>query len=131
MRRVGEHEWREFPNFSRSEFDHGGPEMSYVFLSQLQTAREFSRSISDKIKNPEVRFIITSGSRSIERNRQVGGTPDSAHLSGCACDIKAFTSRERFIIVKSLMLAGFSRIGIYDTFIHVDNDPDKTANLLF
>ena len=112
--------WNEFQNFSRREFDHGGPEMVLSFMRRLQQARDISKELCQEIGVPEIVFSINSGSRDEERNRQVGGTPDSTHLYGCACDIRALTSREKFVIVKSLILAGFTRIFIYSNFIHVD-----------
>ena len=112
--------WNKFPNFSRHEFDHGGSEMLLRFMIMLQEARDFARDICKEINEPEIPFVINSGSRSKERNRQVGGKPDSTHLFGCASDIRALTSREKFVIVKSLMLAGFTRIFIYPRFVHVD-----------
>jgi hypothetical protein len=35
------------------------------------------------------------------------------------------------IIVKALLEVGFKRIGIDDTFIHVDCDPTKDQNLIW
>jgi hypothetical protein len=34
-------------------------------------------------------------------------------------------------IVGSLLEAGFNRIGIADTFIHVDNDPTKPEEVMW
>lgn len=123
--------WSEFKDFKRHEFDHGGPEMQLGFMQRLQAARDIARELCRELEIDEVKFVINSGSRDEERNRQVGGEPDSSHLYGCACDIKALSSRERFIIVKSLILAGFTRLGVYASFIHVDNDFEKVQNLIF
>lgn len=133
--------WNNYPNFTAQEFAHGGPEMHSEFMRKLQLARWICASLCLASDVPIIIFEITSGSRSEERNRQVGGKPDSTHLYGRACDIKASSSRSRYYIVKSLMLAGFTRIGISasEYFIHVDDGElitnetghPKTADVLW
>ena len=39
-------------------------------------------------KDTEEPIIITSGYRSVELNKKVGGSPTSNHLAGCAVDIR-------------------------------------------
>lgn len=135
-------DWNKYPSFKSSEFDHGGPEMHPDFMQKLQLARSVAEQ---KCKEKDIPitfayFVITSGSRSESRNRQVGGKPDSTHLYGRACDIKAEYSRSRLIIVESLLLAGFTRLGIGDDFVHVDDgelvteggqDHPKDANVIW
>ena len=41
-------------------------------------------------KDTEEPIIITSGYRSVELNRKVGGSPTSNHLTGCAVDIRVY-----------------------------------------
>ena len=53
------------------------------------------------------------------------GVPDSAHTRGYAVDISAITKSKQVTMLKALHEVGFRRFGIYETFIHVDNDPDK------
>ena len=48
-----------------------------------------------------------------------------------AVDISAKDSRIRFLILDALIAVGFSRIGIADTFIHVDMDFDKSQNVVW
>lgn len=76
-------------------------------------------------------FVITSGLRSIEKNREVGGAEDSAHLKGLAVDLKCNYSESRFIIVSALLMAGFKRIGIAPDHIHVDIDKEKSQCIIF
>lgn len=118
-------DWSKYPNFKKSNFQHGGPEMHWHFMMKLQTARYLAelRCIEKGYPLSYAWFVITSGSRSEKRNRQVGGKPDSTHLYGRACDIEAESSRARALIVKSLLLAGFTRIGLSKEglFIHVDD----------
>ena len=70
-------------------------------------------------------YVISSGFRSEETNKRVGGVPNSSHLKGCAADIVCKDSGTRQKIVNGLIQAGFTRIGIADTFIHCDTDKDK------
>lgn len=91
----------------------GDNEMKHSTLRKLDLARELSG----------IPFVITSGYRCKAHNERVGGKSQSAHTRGYAADIKASDSRSRYLIVDSLLAAGFSRIGIAKTFIHVDDDP--------
>lgn len=76
-------------------------------------------------------FIITSGYRCKKHNAEIGGVPNSAHVKGLACDIKAITSKERYRIVKALLQVGFNRIGIASNFIHADIDTTKPKNVIW
>ena len=95
--------------------------MDMSFLYMLDKARDIAG----------IPFIIESGYRCEKHNREVGGKPDSAHLYGLASDIRATTSRQRFLIVNSLLEVGFKRIGVAKTFIHVDNDSTKPQNVMW
>lgn len=68
-------------------------------------------------------FIINSGCRCNQHNLEIGGRPNSAHLRGFAVDIKADLSQQRYVILSSLLAVGFTRVGVYKTFIHADCDP--------
>lgn len=115
----------KFKNFSYDEFDSplqegSGQLMSNEFLSMLDAARDLAG----------VPFKITSGYRieaDIERLRKAGYkvSSTSSHLKGVAADIACTNSSDRFNMLDALLSVGFSRIGIADTFIHVDIDPDK------
>ena len=94
--------------------------MSKEFLFVLDEAREFA----------EIPFIINSAYRSPEHPLSIKN-PSSSHIKGLAVDIKATDSKTRFKIVKALIEVGFTRIGIADTFIHVDLDLDKTQNVIW
>ena len=112
--------------FNINEFDSpdaigSGENMDKEFLSRLDQAR----SIAD------TPFKITSGIRSEAWNKKVGGVSNSSHLLGYAADIACDNSVSRHKIIKALMKAGFNRIGIADTFIHVDNDPGKAENVIW
>jgi uncharacterized protein YcbK (DUF882 family) len=95
--------------------------MDQPFISTLQTARNLAG----------IPFRINSGYRCRRHNRAVDGSRNSSHLTGLAADIRVESSRERFLIVSALKAAGFTRIGIGDTFIHADMDGKKTGKLMW
>ena len=76
-------------------------------------------------------FIINSGTRCTEHNEDIGGKETSDHLPGHGSDIKALSARERFLMVEALLFAGFSRIGIYPTFIHAGSRKDNPQDVLW
>ena len=92
--------------------------MDVSFLAKLDEAREFAG----------IPFIINSAYRSPEHPLSIK-KPTSSHIKGLAVDIKATDSRTRFNVLNALISVGFSRIGIADTFIHVDMDFDKAQNV--
>jgi len=104
--------------FKLSEFDDApgtGKNMKKDFLKKLDKARAIA----------DVPFKITSGYRSKETNKRVKGVSTSSHLKGLAADISCKDSGTRQKIVNGLIQAGFTRIGIADSFIHCDTDQDK------
>ncbi|GAA4652380.1 hypothetical protein GCM10023116_46640 [Kistimonas scapharcae] len=74
-----------------------------------------------------VPFTVTSAVRCEAHNTNVGGSPTSSHIKGYAVDIAARDDHQREQIVRGLVNAGFRRIGIAKTFVHVDVDPDKRS----
>lgn len=112
--------------FDYSEFDSpdkpgSGHLMDEQFLNKLDDARGIAK----------IPFKITSGYRTGEHNELIGGVDSSAHTRGNAVDIACRDSRSRWLILNALMLVGFNRIGIADTFIHVDDDPTKAENVIW
>lgn len=116
--------------FKVSEFDSpdevgSGSNMDATFLEMLDDARGWAG----------IPFKITSGFRTPSHNAYVGGvqaglkSKGSSHLFGYAADISCTSGAEREIILNALIEAGFRRIGIAKTFIHVDNDPDKNPSV--
>lgn len=78
-----------------------------------------------------VPFVINSACRCAAHNKKVGGSATSSHLTGHAVDISATTGTAKFKIVQGLLEAGFTRIGVAKSFIHVDNDPNKPAEVIW
>jgi len=79
----------------------------------------------------DIPFFIVSGCRCLSHNLKIGGATNSAHLRGHAVDIKARSSRDRYIILEALLLVGFNRIGMGKTFIHADNDPSLDREVIW
>ena len=107
-------------HFSIDEFespDHSGSgiNMDQSFLEKLDKARDIAG----------IPFKITSGYRTKEHNKKVGGVENSSHLIGVAADIAVSSNQERCIILSALIQAGFKRVGIAKTFLHCDTDPNK------
>ena len=98
-----------------------GSKMNKAFLEKLDYARH----------NAGVPFVITSGYRTEARNKLVGGRVGSSHLKGLAADISYNGSRERYLIVSSLLDVGINRIGIHKTFVHCDVDNLKDEAVIW
>ena len=114
-------------HFNYFEFDSpdiqgSGQLMSKELLEILDEVREdYGKPI-----------VITSGYRTEAHNESVGGKKDSSHLKGLAVDVACTTSRDRFELVRLFLEYGITRIGIADTFIHIDiDDEDKSPNVIW
>lgn len=115
---------KSYKYFDISEFDSpdevgSGKYMSEDFVERLHHARILAN----------IPFKITSGYRTQAHNQRVGGVPNSAHTKGLAADIACNDSQSRIKIVSALVAAGFRRIGIAESFIHVDQDGEKVKAL--
>ena len=80
-------------------------------LRRLDRAREISG----------IPFILTSAYRSPEYEKAHGRSGTGAHTLGCAFDIRCNDNHERYLIVFGAIAAGFTRIGIGSTFVHLDD----------
>ena len=112
--------------FEYSEFDSPDQVGSYKHMNV-----EFLNKLAQARKIAAVGFKITSGYRSPAHNEKVGGVPNSSHTLGHAVDIYAPTSRQKYLIINSLLQAGFNRIGVAKNFIHVDDDPSKSEDVIW
>ena len=108
--------------FRYEEFDSpdlpnsGAANMDNNFISMLDNARGIAG----------IPFKISSGFRTTEYNQSLSArgysaSPNSSHLKGEAADIVCKSSKDRWIILTALQEAGFKRIGIASSFIHVDS----------
>lgn len=105
----------EIQEFNSPDLENSGINMDAAFLQMLDDARGISG----------IPFNITSGYRTKNRNKLVGGVANSSHLVGKAADISVQSGNERYIIINALIKAGFRRLGVAKTFIHCDNDESK------
>ena len=99
--------------------------------NQAHIGTEFLAMLYDARQRAKIPFILTSAYRCQDHNDKIGGSPGSSHLLGCAVDIACDGSASRMRIVHALLDAGFTRIGIAGTFIHVDSDPGKPTNVMW
>lgn len=79
----------------------------------------------------QIPFIVTSGKRTPEEDIAVGGSGTGTHTKGLAVDLRCRTSRERFLMLKSLFAVGFPRIGIKRDHIHADIDVSRDVNVFW
>ena len=94
--------------------------MNVDFLNKLDEAREYAG----------IPFNINSAYRSPTHKESIKN-PTSSHIKGLAVDISAKDSKTRFKILDALIAVGFTRIGIANSFIHVDLDFDKSQNVIW
>jgi zinc D-Ala-D-Ala carboxypeptidase len=117
--------------FQLSEFDSpdapgSGAKMDKEFLALLDEARHLAG----------VPFKVNSGYRTQAHHNSLAKkgfktAKNSAHLRGFAADIHAPDSRTRYAILQALIKVGFNRIGVANTFIHVDNDPSLPEEVIW
>lgn len=89
------------------------------------------RKLDEAREHAGIPFRITSGYRCPAHNATVSHVPDSAHTTGHAADIKVASGMERYKVIKACLEAGFTRIGWAESFVHVDDDPSKPANVMW
>ena len=121
----------EFKHFNWDEFDSpDAPGSGYMcsidLLHKLNIAREHA-------KCP---FKITSGFRTKAYNKDLQkrgykASVNSSHCKGLAADIAITDNKKRWTIINALIKAGFNRIGISETFCHVDIDHDKQQHVIW
>jgi len=70
-------------------------------------------------------FPILSWNRCEKHNQELGLNKNSSHIKGYAVDILTTNKERQWYTAFYLMLAGFTRLGIGEKYIHADCDPDK------
>ena len=110
-------------NFNLQEFECTGEGHNHV---------KVCRELVDKLQELRERLgrpiMINSAFRCEERNREVGGADESQHLTGRAVDISMRNQDISHGELKSLAQGiGFTGIGLYDTFVHLDTREGQAA----
>lgn len=90
-------------------------------LKRLDSAREIAG----------IPFVVNSAYRSSEYEVSKGRTGKGAHTEGRAFDIACRDSRSRWLVVSSALAVGFTRIGIGKNFVHLDDSPCLTPNVIW
>ena len=111
---------QRWPNFSASEVACKGSGEVWIECEAMDKLQKMREIVG-------VALFITSAYRTPEHNKKVGGSPNSQHVQGRAFDIKTrakWGAAELEAVAKAV---GFTGIGLYDTFIHVDNRPTGQA----
>lgn len=109
-------------HFKESEFLRCIPpcnvkDMDEGFLYKLDQARDLC----------EYPFILNSAFRSVDWEKSHGRKGTSSHCNGLAVDLACKSSVVRLYMIRALFQAGFRRIGVYSTFLHVDDDDSKVS----
>ena len=97
------------------------PELLRV-LSLIEKKVGFPLHVNDGLRPPDSNAALVTLGLAVA---------DSAHLTGLAVDCKALTSSDRYRIVVAALGAGFERIGIGKTFVHLDIDPSKPQGVIW
>jgi len=112
--------------FNESEFKKCSPACS------LQDMRQSTMDKLDSARDiAGIPLVLNSAYRSPAYEKEMNRTGTGAHPERCAVDIKCNTSRNRFLIVEALVMAGFKRIGIAKTFIHADDSETHDQQVIW
>ena len=81
-------------------------------------------------------LFINSACRCRKHNVDIGGKEFSSHLCSSsqesfAFDVACKDAHERFLIIRAAIRVGFHRIGVYEDFIHLDDDLKKRSSIWY
>lgn len=82
-------------------------------------------------ENAGIPLVLTSAYRSPAHDKSKERSGTGAHTTGRAVDIRCNTSSNRMKIVEAALKAGFRRIGIASTFVHVDDSPNHAQSIIW
>lgn len=112
--------------FKEAEFKKCTPSCS------LQDMQQHTMDKLDKAREcAGIPFVLNSAFRPVSWEKKHGRSGDGAHPHGCGVDIRCNSSANRMKIIKGLLDAGFTRIGIGETYIHADDDATKAQNVIW
>lgn len=105
-------------------------------LDQLSSALKERLILAQRMCG--IPFTITCGYRSEAFDRAKGRSGRSAHCrryngnpSSLAVDVSTTDSHTRFKVLVGAVLAGFPRIGVGKSFLHLDIDETKPHPIIF
>ena len=102
---------------------------SHTGLNRIEP--EFIKWLDGVREDAGIPFKITSGYRHSTHPIEAKKETPGAHNRGRACDIAATDSRSRFRIVAAALRAGCKRIGIAETFVHLDLDHHGSREVIW
>lgn len=114
-------------NFTLNEMSCNGV---LVLNPDIVLFAKMMQDLRDELNKP---INVNSWYRTAHHNIIVGGSRNSIHLDGRACDI-ASTEYDRICSYWKSICASYSRIGginFYDNFIHLDNFENKFGHCSF
>jgi hypothetical protein len=117
MRLMSAIDWAGSKWFKPNEFQYPD-KMSFNLIEMLNKIRA----------KAGVRMTITDDWRP---STQTIGVEDSEHETGEGVDIRASTSAERFAIVGAAIACGCTRIGVYNSHIHLGIAKNKPQYMLW
>lgn len=103
--------------FSAAEFARCTPSCK---LSQMD--ENFLRVLDRIRETAGIPLVLNCAYRSVAWDKAKGRSGNSAHTRGKAVDIRCNASATRWKIVRAAITCGIRRIGIGETFVHIDND---------
>ncbi len=111
------------PNFSLSEFamPDAISELTPEILLQIQFVAQRLQVVRDLLSKP---IEITSGWRTLEHNKSVGGARYSYHVKGMAADLIVVGMSPKK--VQAFLKHWSGGMGCYSTFTHLDTRSKKT-----
>lgn len=74
-------------------------------------------------------LVVTSGYRCPEHDSAIGGSGN--HTTGKAVDLRVQDSGLRYLVIKTALQLGFTRIGVAKTFLHLDLVSDQPQRVFW
>lgn len=112
--------------FKEGEFARCTPSCSLQDMDQR--TMEKLDAVREMAKIP---LVLTSAFRSEEWEKAHKRPGTSSHTKGRAVDIRCNTSANRFKIIFCALAVGFRRIGVGKNYVHLDDDPAKSQNVIW
>lgn len=107
-------------HFKLYEFQCKDKTKAVKVVPELVEALERLRSLTSQKLNKDTPLVITSGYRTPDHNKKVGGAKNSQHLRGTAVDVRLPQGLTEEEFAKLGEKAGFTGIGLYNGRVHFD-----------